>query len=328
MGMTGTRVNEKNKLESKRLAAVFIFACLVLCVVVTGCGKEAQVRKVKVGVLGSDARQLPYYIARDEGYFQESGVEVDGETVFGTGADLMSAMAAGEIDIGYVDVGSPLTFAAMGLADVEAIEQSTDGGSALAVKSGFEAGDIGGLVGQRVAVPGKATLEEFLLLKALKEAELTENEVEVVEVKPYDMVSYLSAGSIEAIMGFEPYPWTAEADGAGRVIMTADDIIKDVPSSLLVADSVFAGKNPVLISGLRTAHEKAIDFIHRNPLESADKGNLSMGTGREATRYMVENTDFRSEIDKKALKEYAVFLKETGVIDVDVDEFIDRFVND
>ncbi|MBN1288719.1 MAG: ABC transporter substrate-binding protein [Actinobacteria bacterium] len=318
----------RSRLKARQLVAALLFVYAAMIPMTVGCGKEAPAGKVKIGVLRNDARQLPYYIARDEGLFLESGIEVEGEIIFGTGAELMSAMAAGEIDIGYVDTGSPLTFAAMGLAYVEAVAQSTDGGSALAVKSAFEAEDISGLVGQRVAVPGRATLEEFMLLEALDEAGLTDNEVKVVEVKPHDMVSYLKAGSVEAIMGFEPYPWSAEADGVGRVIMTADDIIKDVPSALVVVDSAFAGENPAILSGLKSAHKRAIDFIHRYPLESADKGNLAMGTGREATRFVVENTDFNPEINKKALMGYARFLNDAGIIDVDVDGFVNRFVND
>lgn len=318
---------------SKRSAAIRTVApllCIViLFVVLPGCGGGGtQTGDLRVGVLSGDMRQLPYYVASEKGFFRDAGLEVKDEMMFGTGAELMSAFEAGQIDMGYVDLGSPVTFAGRNMADVKVLAQSSEGGSALIVKSGLEAADIKELKDQRVGIPGTASLEDYLLRTALEKAGVAENEITTIEVRPYEMVSYLSAGSIEAFIGFEPYPAEAQEDEAGRIIMTSEDIVKNMPSSLLVLDSSFADKNPETVKKIQKAHRNAIEFIQENPVESIDLGNLEINTGKEASVSAMESINYSSAIDRRSLEDYVGFLVDLGIIDVEPADFVEGFVID
>lgn len=303
-----------------------LLCAVTLFLVFPGCGGEkTQAGDLRVGVLSGDMRQLPYYVASEKGFFSDVGLEVEKEMMFGTGAELMSAFAAGQIDVGYVDLGSPVAFAGRELADIKVLAQSSEGGSALVAKSGLEAADIKDLKDQRVGIPGTASLEDYLLQTALRKFGMTTDEIIVVDVRPYDMVSYLSAGSIEAFMGFEPYTGRAQADETGRIIMASEDIVKNISSSLLVLDSSFADENPDTVKKIISAHRKAIEFIRENPIESADLGNLEINAGKEAS---IEGISYDSKIDRRPLEEYVGFLVDIGVIEVDPVDFVGGFLMD
>lgn len=74
----------------------------MLLVVLTGCDKStAGLTKVRLQEVAHSIFYAPMYVALEEGYFQEEGLDV--ELTNGNGADkVMTAMIAGEADIGFM----------------------------------------------------------------------------------------------------------------------------------------------------------------------------------------------------------------------------------
>ena len=70
----------------------------MLLVVLTGCGKStAGLTKVRLQEVAHSIFYAPMYVALEEGYFQEEGLDV--ELTNGNGADkVMTAMIAGEAE--------------------------------------------------------------------------------------------------------------------------------------------------------------------------------------------------------------------------------------
>ena len=83
-------------------AAVFSAFVLALTVV-TGCSGTSKVglTKVRLQEVAHSIFYAPMYVAIEEGYFEEEGLDV--ELTNGNGADkVMTAMIAGEADIGFM----------------------------------------------------------------------------------------------------------------------------------------------------------------------------------------------------------------------------------
>ena len=70
----------------------------------------AHGQPVRIAYLQSDIHQLPCWVALEKGLYEKEGVKVEVAGIFKAGPELMSAFAAGALDMGYVG-GAPATTA-------------------------------------------------------------------------------------------------------------------------------------------------------------------------------------------------------------------------
>ena len=89
------------KMTKKGLTMLLIATLLtgMLC----GCGKSTDngLRKVTLNEVAHSIFYAPMYVAMEEGYFEEEGIDL--ELVTGFGADkTMTAVLSGEADIGFM----------------------------------------------------------------------------------------------------------------------------------------------------------------------------------------------------------------------------------
>ena len=111
-------MKKRKKLTALSLAALMLFGSAAL---LTGCGSEKQEAagdKTHV-VLNEVAHSIfyaPMYVAIEEGYFDEEGLDV--ELVTGYGADkTMTALLSGEADIGFMGAEATIYSYAEGMED-------------------------------------------------------------------------------------------------------------------------------------------------------------------------------------------------------------------
>ena len=86
----------------KKVTAVALVLCLAV-VQLCGCGKssEKEVVKVRLNEVAHSIFYAPQYVAIENGYFEEEGIDI--ELVNGAGADnVMTAVLSGEADIGFM----------------------------------------------------------------------------------------------------------------------------------------------------------------------------------------------------------------------------------
>ena len=92
------------KLSFKKIGAVYL-AAVALMVAVSGCGKENKPvegrTKVVLNEVAHSIFYAPMYVAIEEGYFEDAGIDLT--LVTGFGADkTMTAVLTGEADIGFM----------------------------------------------------------------------------------------------------------------------------------------------------------------------------------------------------------------------------------
>ena len=91
----------KTKKLIKRLLA-FSFAMVMTVSAFTGCGKkDSGLTHVTLNEVAHSIFYAPQYVAIENGYFEEEGIDI--ELVTGFGADkTMTALISGEADIGFM----------------------------------------------------------------------------------------------------------------------------------------------------------------------------------------------------------------------------------
>lgn len=289
--------------------------------------KIAHGQPIRIAYLQADIHQLPCWVALEKGFFEKEGVEVKVAGIFKAGPELMSGFAAGDLDMGYVGVAPATTAVANRTAKVVALAQVNTEGSALAVRKEDKIQTVSDLVGKTVTVPGHATVQDFLLRKALLKFRIPSDQVKIMVLKPPEMIGALRTNQIDGFIAWEPFPAKAVTMGIGRVLISSREIWKDHPCCALVCDERFFVTKKDLAKAMVRAHVKAIDFITRHREEAIQIGIKYTGMDEASVRLAMENVHYTPILSMEGEKEYVDFLNKLKYIKVEeVEGFVNQFM--
>jgi NitT/TauT family transport system substrate-binding protein len=304
----------------KKIALLFLVNLLFSTVIAHG-------QPVRIAYLQSDIHQLPCWVALEKGFFKKEGVKVEVAGIFKAGPEMMSAFAAGALDMGYVGVAPATTAVANKTARVVVLAQVNTEGSAIVVKKDGKVQNIPELVGKIVAVPGHATVQDSLFRRALLKFKTEPDQVKIMVLKPPEMIGALRTDQIDAFIAWEPYPAKAVTMGVGRILASSRDIWKDHPCCVLAADVKFLEMQLEKAKGVVRGHVKAIDFIRQHRDEAIKIGMKYTGMDEISIRMAMENVNYTPVLSVEGEKEYVDFLTKLKYIKVeDVQNFVDRFM--
>jgi NitT/TauT family transport system substrate-binding protein len=184
------------------------------------------------------------------------------------------------------------------------------------------------LEGKTIAIPGKATVQDFLLQRFAKDQGLTLN---VVIVKPPEMIAVLEKGEIDGFIAWEPYPGRAAVEGGHTVLVTSHDIWPHHPCCVVAVRQEYLEQNQDAVLAVLAAHVKATTFIVNNPEEAVRIGVEFTKMPEDVVKKAMETIEFVYEPNYSGIKEYLQSLLEMEYVsqsDVgDVDQFLHTFIN-
>lgn len=143
---------------------------------------------------------------------------------FDTGADVVAALASGDIQIG--DVGSsPFAAAVSRGVPVEAVALNaiTGGSEALVVRNGTHIDKPQDLIGKTIATPFVST-SHYSLLAALKHWGIRPDQVHIVNLGPTEIIAAWTRGEIDAAYTWDPA--LGKAKETGRVLVDSAQVGK------------------------------------------------------------------------------------------------------
>jgi len=286
-------------------------------------------QKVRLGYLQSDLHQLAVFVALEKGLFQQEGIDITIGGIFKAGPEEMTAFASGELDIGYVGEAPATVAVANKVADVKIIAQVNLEGSAIMVRKGSGIKSLKDLVGKTVAVPGYAQVQDFLLRKALTQVDIHIKSVNVIIIKPPEMIPALSTKQINGFVAWEPYPSKAITKGIGEVLMYSGEIWPKHPCCVIVVDSQFLQNYPDIIRRVLRVHVKATNFIKENFEEASKIGTRYTGMDLETVKLAMRHILYKYIPDKEGLLEYVTFLNKLSIIKIEESgEFVKKIIDE
>jgi NitT/TauT family transport system substrate-binding protein len=279
--------------------------------------------QVRMGYLQSDLHQLAAFVALDRGFYKAEGVDVTVAGIFKAGPEEMLAFASRSLDFGYVGEAPATVAAANKVADVKIVAQVNLEGSAVVVRKDSGIKNLKDLVGKTVAVPGYATVQDFIFRRALSENGMPPNSVNTIIIKPPEMIPALTTKQIDAFVAWEPYPAKAITSGEAEAVARSSDLWPKHPCCVLVVDTQFMNKNPELVKGIVSAHVKATRFIVENPEDAVKIGVKFTGMDAESVKLAMKNIMYECEPDVQGVMEYVTFLQGRGHLKInDPGEFV------
>ncbi len=290
--------------------------------------KEIKDKPVRMAYLQSDIHHLPLWVALEKGLFEKEGVEVEIEGVFKAGPEIMSAFAAGALDMAYVGESPATTAVANKATDVVAVSQVNTEGSAIVVRKDSPMTNLRDLVGRIIAVPGHSTVQDFLLRKGLAQKDISLKDLNIIVLKPPEMITALEHDQIDAFIAWEAYPSLASTLGVGRNLATSGDIWPNHPCCVVVAGKKYLESHKGRVKAVVQASINAMKFIHDYPQKAGQIAVKYTGMDLKTVKKAMKNVHYTPKLNRQGELEYIFFLSEFGYIKLsNPDLFVDTFIN-
>lgn len=271
----------------KKILAIMM-VCFVMLSAFSSCASKEEEKLVTVGV-----QEIPSadYLARTAGYVEEAfsalGYNVEFLT-FSSGAKINAALAAGEIDFGYIG-SCPVANAISSGIGIQAIyiHGIVGAGEALAVTAASGINTVADLKGKIIATPFASTAH-YSLLKALEANGIAETEIELLDMQPADIFAAWQRGDIDAAYIWEP-TLSQLSQNNGKIILDSADVADAgyMTCEIEVVREAFAKENPELVKAYVSALEKATQLYLSDPSQAAETVAASLEvTAEDAARQM------------------------------------------
>ncbi|MDP9237116.1 MAG: ABC transporter substrate-binding protein [Chloroflexota bacterium] len=221
----------------------------------------------------------PAIVGLARGTFQQDlgpNVTIDTKT-FNAGGDEITALFAGDIDIGYIGPSPAVNgYVKSKGADVRIIAGAVSGGASLIVRDGAGINTAADFANKKVATPQLGNTQDVALRKWLKDNNLAAKEQGGnVTVIPTDNATTLTAmqqGNIDAAWVPEPWDTRLIQEAGGKLFLDEKDLWPNgqFSTTMVIARTDFLNKHPDVVLNFLRAHIETTQWIAANP-EDAKK---------------------------------------------------------
>ena len=287
------------------------FALLASCLTgtlllgsLTGCGSSGpasgKLTKVTLNEVAHSIFYAPQYVAIENGYFAEEGIDL--ELVTGFGADkTMTAVLSGEADIGFMGSEASIYVYSQNPDDavVNFAQLTQRAGNFLVAREPMPEFQWSDLKGKSVLGGRKGGMPQMVFEYILKKHNL-DPATDVAIDQSIDFGSTAAAfsgGQADFTVEFEPGATTLEKEGAGYVAASLGVDSGYVPYTAYSARQSYISEHPELIQGFVNALQKGMDYVQTHtPEEIAEviapqfKETSSEDIRAIVTRYYEQDT--------------------------------------
>ena len=253
---------------------IFIIAALVLFDLNKGDSKEEKNQKITLAEVTHSIFYAPQYVAIEQGYFEEVGIDV--ELILTSGADkVTAAVLSKDADIGFCGSEGTIYVYNGGEKDyLKTFAQLTQkDGSFLVSREKIKDFKLEDLEGKTVLGGRAGGMPEMTLEYALKQNGIDpKKDVEIdTSVDFAAMGGAFIGGQGEFVTLFEPNALEIEKEGYGYVVASIGELGGVVPYTSYSARISFLEENKELINNFTKAIQKGIDYVHNHTDEEVAK---------------------------------------------------------
>ena len=275
----------------KKRFLTFTLAMMLAITALTGCNSKESTppkkeslensteilpdsKKVVLNEVAHSIFYAPMYVAIEEGYFEEEGINL--ELVTGFGADkVMTAVLSGEADIGFMGSEASIYAYNEGANDyvVNFAQLTQRAGNFLVAREEMPDFKWNDLRGKTVLGGRKGGMPQMVFEYILKQQGL-DPQKDVTINQNIDFGSTAAAfaeGQADYTVEFEPGATTLETSQKGYVVASLGEDSGYVPYTAFSAKKSYIEKNKETIQGFTNALQKGMDFVQTHTPEEIAK---------------------------------------------------------
>ncbi|MCM1175583.1 MAG: ABC transporter substrate-binding protein [Blautia sp.] len=261
-------------MKKKRLSLFLAMLCVIF--LLGGCGgkegakENASAKDTTHVTLNEVAHSLfyaPMYVAIEEGYFTEEGIDLT--LVTGFGADkTMTALLTDEADIGFMGSESTIYTYIGGSSDyaVNFAQLTQRAGNFLVAREPIENFDWSMLIGKEVLGGRAGGMPEMVFEYILKK-----NSIDPAADLNIDQsidfgstAAAFSGGQGDFTVEFEPHATSLEAKGDGYVVASLGEDSGYVPYTAFSAKKSYIEENPEVVQSFTNALQKGMNYVQNH----------------------------------------------------------------
>ena len=251
----------------KKKSFLLSFLILLTLFSLVGCKKHSSgeaLSKVTLNEVAHSIFYAPQYVAIQEGYFAEEGIDLN--LVTGFGADkTMTAVLSGEADIGFMGAEATIYAYAEGAKDsvVNFAQLTQRAGNFLVAREEDPDFSWQDLKGKKVLGGRKGGMPEMVFEYILKKNKL-DPKADLSIDQSIDFGSTAAAfsgGQGDYTVEFEPSATALEQEGSGYVVASLGVDSGYVPYTAYCAKSSYLEESVQIIQGFTNALQKGMNYV-------------------------------------------------------------------
>jgi NitT/TauT family transport system substrate-binding protein len=291
--------------------------------------------KVGLGYIPS-VQFAPFYLADQAGYYADAGLEVTFENKIDP--DLITLVGQGSIDIGLADGTSVIPAVSQGIPVRYLATVYRAFPSIVFTKTSSGITKAADLKGRKLGIPGRYGSSWIMLQALLKSADLTPDDLDIVEYPDFGQAAAVQQGAVDAATGFvNNEPVQLKQNGVDVRVLTVDQFVPLPGPGLIAGTKTIESKRDALVAFI-AATLQAMHDIETDPsqgLQAATDAEPTLAEKPEAQKAVLDATigawkgggDASSfgTIDRDAWTKSIEFMNGLGLVKqpVTVDDLVD-----
>ena len=296
----------------------------------SGCGKKDTANdtltKITLNEVAHSIFYAPLYVAIEEGYFAEEGIDLT--LVTGFGADkTMTAVLTDEAHIGFMGSESTIYTYAGGTQDyvVNFAQLTQRAGNFLVSREPIDNFTWDMLKGKNVLGGRAGGMPQMVFEYILKQNNMDPmTDVNINQSIDFgSTAAAFSGGDADFTVEFEPHATALEQKGDGYVVASLGEDSGYVPYTAFCAKKSFIEANPELVQAFTNALQKGMDYVQTHTPEEIAKVIAPQFEETDletlttiVNRYYIQDTWKENLIfEKEAFDLLQNILEESGVLE-------------
>ena len=228
--------------------------------------EDSSLTKVRLAEVTHSSFYAPLYVAIENGYFEEEGIDL--ELILTPGADKVSAaVLSNDVEIGFAGAESAIYVYDQEESDYLRIFSGLTkrDGQFIVARDNYEDFSLEDLYGKEILVGRSTGMPALNFLNGLKNMGIDIDKINInYSVEFAALSGSFIGGTGDFVNLFEPNATLLEENGYGHVVASVGVMSGEVPYTAFYARKSYIEENPEIIEGFTKAIAKAITYTLEN----------------------------------------------------------------
>ena len=264
----------KKKIIIILIALIVLVGVSLILIKVFDRKEDSSLTKVRLAEVTHSSFYAPLYVAIENGYFEEEGIDL--ELILTPGADKVSAaVLSNDVEIGFAGAESAIYVYDQEESDYLRIFSGLTkrDGQFIVARDNYEDFSLEDLYGKEILVGRSTGMPALNFLNGLKNMGIDIDKINInYSVEFAALSGSFIGGTGDFVNLFEPNATSLEENSYGHVVASVGVMSGEVPYTAFYARKSYIEENPEIIEGFTKAIAKAITYTLENDATKVAEG--------------------------------------------------------